>query len=504
MESSTDEQPSLRGDTATDESRDPASILEKELVLVSNRQPYQHSYAEDGSVEIDRPAGGLTAALDPVLRRTGGTWIAWGDGEADGEVTDDDGTVRMPPEEESYTLKRVWLSDEDVSGYYYGYSNRVLWPLSHGGLWKPEYNDRHWARYQQVNERFADAAAEYATDESIVWFQDYHFALAPRLLRDAVDDAFVMHFWHIPWPGWETFRACPQRQALLDGLLANDLLGFHIDRYCENFLDCVDECLDDAFVDRDAGEVRYDGRTTTVRAFPMGVDADEIRTASEAADESFWREFQREYGIAPGTRTVVGVDRLDYTKGIVDRLDALERLWTTDPEWRGEFTYVQKANESRSLIPEYRDLQQNVEDAVERINERFGTDDWQPIVYIDDWLSEEELAGLYRHGDAMIVSAIRDGMNLTAKEYVAAQTGDPGVLVLSDQTGAHEELGDHAISINPLQTDDFATAITSALTMDDADRRDRMETLRQRVEANDLTTWMTNVFETARRLQRDE
>ncbi|KZN23115.1 trehalose-6-phosphate synthase [Haladaptatus sp. R4] len=489
------------GDDAARSHRDPASILQKDLIVVSNRQPYQHRYEEDGRIEVDRPAGGLTAAIDPVMQQTDGTWVAWGDGEADAEVTADDGTIRLPPEDETYTLKRIWLSEEEVDGYYYGYSNQTLWPLCHGGVWKPEYESRHWARYQQINERFASAVAEHAASNSLVWFQDYHFALAPRQLRNGDDSAFIMHFWHIPWPSWETFQACPQQRELLDGLLGNDLLGFHIERYCENFLTCVDRCLDDAFIDREDGQVRYDGRTTTVRAFPLGINADDIQAASESIDGSFWQSFQRDHSITPSTRVVAGVDRLDYTKGIVDRLNALERLWTTNPDWREEFTYVQKANESRSLIPDYQDLQQDVEDAVTRINDRFGTNDWQPVVYIEDWMTDEELAGLYRHSDALLVSAVRDGMNLVAKEYVAAQTGDPGVLVLSNQTGAHEELGDQAVTINPHETDTFAAAITTALTMKESERRDRMETLRHRVRANDLSAWMTTVFETARDLQ---
>lgn len=488
----------LSPDGGTDE-RTQASIAPPtdDLILISNRQPYRHYYADDGSIAVDRPTGGLTAGLDPVMQRTDGTWIAWGDGEADDAVTDDDGTVRMPPEEPAYTLKRVWLSDELVEGYYYGFSNRVLWPLCHGGIWKTEYANRNWARYQQANEKFADAVIERADSTSTVWFQDYHFSLAPRAVRDSVPDAFLMHFWHIPWPGVNTFRTCPQQGELLDGLLGNDLLGFHIEQYRENFLECVDECLDEAVVARDDGTVRYRNHTTTVRAFPMGIDEGAIRRASTGQENSFWDGFRDEYDIAPDSKIVVGVDRLDYTKGIVERLDALERLWVTEPEWRENLVYVQKADESRSRIPDYQNLQQNVEDAVTRINDRFATDDWRPVVYIDDWLTEDELAGLYRHGDVLLVSALRDGMNLVAKEYVAAQTGDPGVLVLSNQAGAHEELGEDAIVINPHDTDEFATTIETALTMDETERQERLAALQRQVRENDLDAWMTDIFETA-------
>ena len=476
-----------------------------DLVVVSNRQPYTHNYeeTEDGrEITVSRPAGGLTAGLDPVMQETDGTWIAWGDGEADADVTDENSEVRMPPESEAYALKRLWLTDEEVEGYYYGYSNRVLWPLCHGGTMKAEYVERYWQRYQQVNETFAEATIEAASEDSLVWFQDYHFTLAPQQVRQAVPDStFLMHFWHITWPGWDTFRSCPNQKELLAGLLGNDLLGFHVERYCENFLDCVDEALDEAFIDYDGNRVNYDGHTTVVRAFPMGIDADSIREASESADEAFWREFKSDHGIGLDTRVVVGVDRLDYTKGIVERLAAFERLLETRPDWRGEVCYVQKANESRSLIPDYQDLQTEVQESVERINERFGTDDWQPVVYINEFIDQDELCGLYRHSDVMLVSAVRDGMNLVSKEYVAAQVDDDGVLVLSDQAGAYEELGEWALTINPYDTDAFAETIETALTMDADEREERMVALREQVESQDLFAWMDDVFATANELK---
>jgi alpha,alpha-trehalose-phosphate synthase [UDP-forming] len=476
-----------------------------DLVVVSNRQPYTHSYeaTDDGrEITVSRPAGGLTAGLDPVMQETDGTWIAWGDGEADADVTDENDEVRMPPESEAYTLRRLWLTDEEVEGYYYGYSNRVLWPLCHGGTMKAEYVERYWQRYQQVNRTFADATIEAASEDSLVWFQDYHFTLAPRQVREAVPDStFLMHFWHITWPGWDTFRSCPNQEALLKGLLGNDLLGFHVERYCKNFLDCVDEALEDAFIDYDGNRVNYDGHTTTVRAFPMGIDADSIREHSESADEAFWSEFKADHGIEPDTRVVVGVDRLDYTKGIVERLDAFERLLETRPEWREEVCYVQKANESRSLIPDYQDLQTEVQESIERINERFGTDDWQPVVYINEFIAQDELCGLYRYSDVMLVSAVRDGMNLVSKEYVAAQVDDDGVLVLSDQAGAYEELGEWALTINPYDTDAFAETIETALTMDPDDRGDRMAALREQVGSQDLFAWMDDIFATADELR---
>jgi trehalose 6-phosphate synthase len=487
----TEDGPATGGDDDTT-AADPA--VENDLVLVSNRQPYSHGYDDDGNVVVDRPAGGLTAGLDPVMQRAHGTWIAWGDGEADREVTGDDGTVRMPPEDESYTLKRIWLSDDEVQAYYYGYSNRVLWPLCHGGVWQTEYANRHWRRYQQVNGKFADAVVDAIGDDSIVWFQDYHFALAPRQVREQVPDALIAHFWHITWPGWDTFRACPQAADILEGLLANDLLGFHVGRYCYNFLDCVDEAFDDAFVDYDDNRVQYEGHTTHVAAFPLGIDANAIAQSAADTPEESWLSFKRDRGIPEESMVALGVDRLDYTKGIVERLNALEEFWRTRPEWQGKLTYVQKADESRSLIPEYQNLQTNVEEAVERINERFGTDEWTPVVYIDDWLESDALNAMYRYSDVMLVSALRDGMNLVAKEFVASQIDDDGVLVLSNQTGAHEQLGDQAVSINPYDTQEFANAIEEAVTMQETERHRRMRTLRERVADSDLDAWMADVF----------
>ena len=488
------------GETSSANGEHESMIDENELVVVSNRQPYTHTYERDENGDLDivvsRPAGGLTAGLDPVIQRTDGTWIAWGDGDADREVTDENDTVRMPPEDPSYTLKRIWLTDGEVEGYYYGYSNRVLWPLCHGGVWKSDFAEDHWQRYREVNGKFADAVAEQASTSSLVWFQDYHFALAPRLVRKEIPEGFLMHFWHITWPGWDTFRACPQHRDLLKGLLGSDLICFHVDQYCKNFLDCVEETFEEAFIDREGNRIHYGGHATTLRAFPLGIDAAATRRASRSVGMNFWADFRAKHGITT-EKIALGVDRLDYTKGITERLEALEELWGTRPEWRGEFTYIQKANESRSLIPDYQDLQTDVDESVDRINDRFGTDDWQPVAYTTEFLPHEQLYGLYRFSDVMLVSAIRDGMNLVAKEYVAAQVDDDGVLVLSDQTGAHEELGDEALTINPYDTEQFVDAIEAALTMEKAERSERMSRLRERVESYDLDAWMNDVFDAA-------
>jgi trehalose 6-phosphate synthase len=469
-----------------------ASVSDRHLIVVSNRQPYSHEF--DGErICVDRPTGGLTASLDPVMQQTGGTWIAWGDGDRDFDVVDGNGCVAVPPGEPEYRLKRLWLSDEEVSDYYDGFSNQVLWPLCHSALTKVRAEGPFWQRYCEVNERFAAAVADRARGRPLVWFHDYHLALAPKLARSRLPDgALLMHFWHVPWPAWDTFRACPHGGEILDGLLANDVLAFHTARYRTNFLRCVEAGVESASIDWEANDVSYRGRTTSVEAIPMGVPVDRIRRAVASSPGSFWQSFADDHGISEGTRIAVGVDRLDYTKGIVERLGALEWLWEHRPEWRGELTYVQNGSESRSRIPAYRDVQQSIADAIDRVNRRFGTDDWQPVVSVDDRLDRAELYELYRRADVALVTPTRDGMNLVAQEYVAAQTDGDGTLVLSDQAGLHDELGEHAVTVNPFDRPGLADAIDRALSMSYAERRHRLHHLQDRVRTRDLDAWLAD------------
>lgn len=468
-----------------------AALAERDLFVVSNRQPYAHTY-EDGEITVSRPAGGLTAGLDPVMQRAEGTWIAWGDGDADFEVATD-GSVEVPPDDPSYTLSRVELTEADLEGYYYGYSNQALWPLCHGMVYPARCDGRDFDRYRSVNRRFAEATTEQASEGSLIWFQDYHFALAPRFVRREVPNALLTQFWHIPWPAVETLRVCPQADSLVDGLLANDLLVFHTEQYVENFLDCATTLLAGATVDRESATVTYEGLETALRAFPLGIDTERTETLADAED--VWPGLAERYGVTDQT-VAVGVDRLDYTKGIPERIDAIGRFFEENPEWHGEFTYIQNGSASRSEIATYEYLQRRVDTAIGRVNDRFGTDEWQPIVRIDGMLSEEELYALYRYSDLALVSALRDGMNLVAKEYVASQLDGDGVLLLSEFAGAHEELGEEAVSINPFDTQAFAEAVEHGLSLSETERRSRMSTLRRKVDAYDLLDWMDDVLET--------
>ncbi|WP_137283959.1 alpha,alpha-trehalose-phosphate synthase (UDP-forming) [Halorussus salinisoli] len=495
---------------------------DRELVVVSNRQPYSHGY-EDGarttgddasertddpsdrttdSITVDRPAGGLTAALDPVMQAAAGTWVAWGDGDADRDVVGPDDTVAVPPEDPAYDLRRVWLTDEQVEGYYRGYSNQVLWPLCHLDTAKMNSREEFWQAYRETNADFADAILAATGRDPVVWFQDYHLALAPRIVRDSRPDAFLAHFWHIPWPSRDVFQACPQYEQLLDGLLANDLVGFHTDDYCQNFFDCV-EAATDARVDRTSGSVSYRDHRAFVRSFPLGIDASrQAELAESDTADRWWAEFRETHDIDPDDTLAVGVERLDYTKGIEQRLAALERFWADNPEWRGEFTYVQKGTESRSGIPAYADLQDRVAAEIDRVNDRFGTDDWTPVVYTTDHLPEEAIAALYREADLGLVTPVRDGMNLVAKEFVAAQTRDPGVLVLSELAGATDQLGDEAVVVHPYDTAGFADAIGEAASLSLVERRKRVADLQREVHAEDVYEWLESTFETAAAIQR--
>ncbi|MFB6179036.1 MAG: trehalose-6-phosphate synthase [Halorientalis sp.] len=461
------------------------------LVVVSNRQPYRHSRSESG-IDVDRPTGGLTEGLDPAMQDIGGTWVAWGDGDADAAVVDSNDRVSVPPTDESYVLKRVWLSEDDVDRYYYGLSNRVLWPLCHSFPGKIEYRAADWDRYRRINQRFASATVAEATDTTPIWFQDYHLALAPAMVRSMVEtQATLQHFWHIPWPAWDVYRIVPNSRSLLRGLLGNDRLGFHVQRYCQNFLTCVDAAIPEAQIEWDRQQIHYRGRLISVDAIPMGVPVDDIQSTVRSSDtRGLVDRFRDDYGIQESTRLAIGVDRLDYTKGIVERLDALAHFFETHPGWRGELTYVQNASESRSQIPAYSEIQSDVRDAVAEINDQYGTDEWQPVVLTTDRLARDTLLALYRHADVGIVSPLRDGLNLVAQEYIAAQTDRDGVLLLSQNAGIHDLIGHHALSIDPYETPTFSTAIETALGMSREERRRRMSNLQQIISRHDLQQWV--------------
>ncbi len=468
------------------------------LVVVSNREPYVHQHTDEG-IHVERPDGGLVAALDPVMQACGGTWIAWGSGNADFEVTDAEGRVRVPPGEDSYLLRRVRLTQAEIDGFYYGYANQALWPLCHMALEHARFRRRAWTQYEAANQHFAEAVLAEAPDNAIVWVHDYHLARVPRYLRAERPDLFVMHFWHIPWPAWDFFRACPQRGELLDGLLASDLMVFQHPRHLGHFLEAAERELG-ATVNRDEGLVDHDGRLSRVEAFPISVDFSALDALARSAGAERWMaRLRRRLGLHEGQALALAVDRLDYTKGIPERLLALERLFQEFPQWRGRLIFAQKSSPSRTQIQAYRQLQRRVEGEIERLNETFGTPDWKPVVHLPRPLPPEGLAALYRLADACVVSSLQDGMNLVAKEYVASQVEERGVLLLSELTGAHSELS-WALPINPYDAFGSAAALVEGLTMPADERAERLRHLRAYVAEHDIYHWMERHLQAASRV----
>lgn len=449
----------------------------RRFVVVSNREPYEHVYNDrDGSVTLRRPAGGLISAIDPMLQAVGGSWVAWGSGEADREVSDEAGRIGVPPEEPRYTLQRIWLDQRDVEEYYFGYANQVLWPLCHMRPSLTRIRARHFARYISVNKRFAEAVLQTAQDPLAIWFQDYHLALAPAYVRARRADVTSAHFWHIPFPPPDVFRVATRAPILLDGLLANDLVGFHLPAFCANFLRCVQQ-MTNAEVDWESRCVRIGKHTCWVRALPISIDIDEFERAAQPNDAAARLKRMRHRFAPNGERLGVGVDRVDYSKGLEEKFKALDFLWARNPELRERFTFVQVAVPSRTDIEAYDRLNEKIERMAWSINERYGTDTWTPVRLVKESLPPERLALLYRLADVCIVSSLQDGMNLVAKEFVASQVDHSGVLLLSKFAGAVEELSG-CVPINPYDPEACADQIREALNMRHGERRARMQKMR--------------------------
>jgi trehalose 6-phosphate synthase len=473
------------------------------FILVSNREPYEHVHGDQG-IEVKQPAGGVVSALDPTMRRTQGTWVAWGSGNADPEVSDELGRIAVPPGDECYTLRRVWLNDADIDGYYHGFANRALWPLCHMLIQHVEFRTEYWERYRTVNLRFAHAAADEAercTGRVMAWIQDYHFALAPEYLRAMRPSLFIHQFWHIPFPPPDILRLLPAgtHEAVLRGLLGNDLMEFQIDRYAMNFLDCVDAYVPDAQVDRAGQTVVFRDRLIRVDAFPISIDVARFEAMADTPDTRTRVATLRER-YAKGTRQLgVCVDRIDYTKGIPERIRALDTLWTEWPELREQFSFIFVCTPSRSDVPAYNLLEREVTQAVMDVNERFGHPGWTPIVLINENVDADLLAAVYRAGDVCIVSSLQDGMNLVAKEFVACQLDERGVLILSRFTGSAEEI-DGALLINPFNVDGFVEAIRTALEMSADERRRRMHRMRRRLNNATIFDWLDSILARATRI----
>jgi len=476
----------------------------KKLFLISNREPYMH--VKDGrNIKCIIPAGGLVTALDPVMRICDGVWIAHGSGDVDREIVDAYDKLRVPPEEPAYTLKRVWLTKEEEDGYYYGFSNEGLWPLCHITHTRPIFRLDDWVYYQKVNEKFAEALLNEIADEEspLVLIQDYHLALLPLLVKEKRPDVRVAIFWHIPWPNPEAYGICPWHQEILIGMLGADIVGFHIQFHCNNFLDTIDRFLESK-IDWEQFSVDRGGHTTLVKPFPISVGFENISDKNSAIKE---REPLRETifkEINLHTKYLgVGVDRIDYTKGIPERFRAIERFLEKYPEFVGEFTFIELGAPSRTHIKRYRDLMTEVEEMVDKINWRFQTKGWKPIVFLKAHHSHEEINRFYKASDICMVTSLHDGMNLVAKEFVVSRDDEDGVLILSQFTGASRELKD-AVIINPYDIEEMADAIFLSLKMDSDERSERMRRMRAVVKEHNIYRWAGNLITTLARLRIPE
>lgn len=465
------------------------------LFVISNREPYIHSWRE-GEVRFSVPASGLVAALEPILCACNGTWVAHGSGDADMQTVDDHDRLQVPPDEPLYTLRRVWLSAEEEEGYYYGFANEGLWPLCHNAHTRPVFRARDWEHYYNANQKFADALLEEIGDEEhpVVLIQDYHFALLPRMVKDRLPHARVAIFWHIPWPNPESFEICPWQRELLDGLLGADLIGFHVRAHCNNFLNTVDHVLE-ARIDWEHFSVKRNDHQSLVLPFPISVEFSEEAAGGEQRDATEERrEVLKELGVE-ATYIGVGVDRVDYTKGIVERFQAVESFLERYPSYQGKFTFVQLGAPTRTHIKRYADFQAEVEAEAERINARFKRGRWSPIILRVRQHSRQEVQRFYKIAHICMVTSLHDGMNLVAKEYVAAKGDERGVLILSRFTGAARELRD-AIIVNPYDIESTGEAIAQALRMDVTEMMDRMRRMRTSVREHNIYWWASSLIGT--------
>ncbi|MCC7328015.1 MAG: trehalose-6-phosphate synthase [Burkholderiales bacterium] len=458
-----------------------------DIIIVSNREPYIHVRSPQG-IRVQRPASGLVTALEPVMRACSGTWIAHGSGNADRETVDKHDRVGVPPENPAYQIRRLWLTEEETAGYYEGFANEGLWPLCHIAHVRPTFRSSDWEQYRAVNAKFADAVvAEAHSDDPVVLVQDYHFALLPRMIRERLPKATIITFWHIPWPNPEAFAICPWRVELLDGLLGSDILGFHTQFHCTNFLETVDRFVE-ARIDRETFTVVCRGERTAVHRYPISIEWPPAPLAKAPPIDEARENVRVRLNLPRGHKLGVGLDRLDYTKGIIERFTAVGRLLELQPEWIGRFTFVQIAAPSRSTIDDYQDYANRVHRQVAQINDRYPNAAHPPIILLAEHHEPESVYEYHRAADLCFVSSLHDGMNLVAKEYVAARDDERGVLILSQFAGASRELPE-ALIVNPYDAEQCAAALGVALAMSDDEQRDRMRLMRNIIREFNVYRW---------------
>jgi trehalose-6-phosphate synthase len=472
-----------------------------QMLVVSNREPYSHEYTEQHTIEVNVPASGMVTALEPVMRACAGTWVAHGSGTADRDTVDRNDRVKVPPDDPAYTLRRVWLSAEEEEGFYYGLSNEGLWPLCHLAYVRPAFRAEDWKSYQAVNRKFADVVLREANSrDPVILIQDYHFAVLPGVLRARRPQATIAMFWHIPWPNAETFGVCPWKHEMLAHLLMTDILGFHTLYHCQNFLATVDRFVE-CQIDHEHMTVTLQGHVCHVAAYPISIEWPPRWLAGLPAIDESRRAVRRHYEIGENVMLGLGVERWDFTKGVLERFLALELLLEQTPRLRGQLTLLQIAAPSRSKLPAYQALQTATLSEVERINARFATSDWKPIVLIGKQQPPEKVFELYRAADFCIVNSLHDGMNLVAKEFVAARDDADGVLILSTFAGASRELVE-ALLVNPFDVAETAAAMRRAVEMPREQRRQRMQLMRRTVKENNVYRWAGRMLMDAARIRQ--
>lgn len=472
-----------------------------EVLVVSNREPYIHNRSGDGII-VQRPASGLVSALEPIMRACGGTWIAHGSGSADRETVDANDRIRVPEGAPAYALRRVWISEAEQDGYYYGFSNEGLWPLCHIVFVRPSFRIDDWRTYQQINQRFADAVvSEARTEDPVVLVQDYHFALVPKMIRQRLPKATIISFWHIPWPNAETFSICPWRREIIEGMLGSTILGFHTQFHCNNFIECVDRFVESR-IDREVQAVSLGGHETKIRAYPISIEWPPSALAGVPAQDECRADVLKQFDLTADTKLIVGIERFDYTKGIPDRMKAIDALLTRDPSWEGRIAFIQVAAPTRSKLDTYSQLQSEAESLADAINTRHGARQ-APIRLVARHYESTDVFKLFRAADVCVVSSLHDGMNLVAKEFVSSRDDNAGVLVLSSFTGASREMSE-ALIVNPYDTEELAGAIKRAMTMPLEEQIERMKLMRQQVKENNVYRWAGTMLVDAARSRTRE
>ncbi len=476
------------------------SILKgKQIYVISNREPYIHT-RQGNRTTYYQPASGMVTALEPIMRACGGLWIAHGAGSADRETVDKNDKISVPPEDPKYSLRRVWINPEEEKGYYNGFSNEGLWPLCHMAHTRPIFRKEDWEEYKKVNGKFAEALLQEIKNvtKPLILIQDYHFAVLPRMIKNARPDAIIGIFWHIPWPHSEAFRICPWRKELLDGMLGADLLGFHTQLHCNNFIDTVSKELE-VLIDLEQFAIQRKDHISHVKPFPISIPVVEEDLQQENEIPFDRQKYLNTLNIR-AKYIGVGVDRLDYTKGILERLQAVEYFLKHNPSYKENFTFIQIAAPSRSTIPHYYQFEEKVEKEVQRINDGLQTDEWKPIILFKKHHTHEEINKLYKVANICLVTSLHDGMNLVAKEFIMARTDEKGVLVLSQFAGASQELKDSLI-VNPYSIEQMGDAIQIGLTMPQSEQIKRMKRLREIVVNYNVYRWSAELLKTLLNLE---